>query len=290
MTDKSDGLLKDINEMAFLHKEGTASYKCLSLNSIKGLADKYRISTRQAGTLALENGIVPSRYIKNIGTIGIEGQIKLLQSSVLIVGAGGIGGRVAELLARMGIGKITLIDPDVFDESNLNRQNFSDEETLGELKVEVVGRRLFEINSDVKTVTLGVEGGRQSLGEVMKDGCLVIDALDNIDDRLELEALCKEAGSILVHGAIAGDYLQAMTIYPGDPGLSRFLQPSAGDGKSRGIELETGNPSTTPSIVASIQAHEAVNILAGKPPGLRGRLLYMDLGSFSVDFICLEEE
>lgn len=290
MTGESDVLLRDLNSKAFSRIEGSRSYRCLSLESVKAIARTHGLSTRQLSIIALKSGIVPSRYIKNMGTFGLDGQARLLESSVIIAGAGGIGGRVAELLARMGLGSITLVDPDIFDESNLNRQDFSGESALGKPKVEVVSRCLSDINSDVEVHTMKVEGGRESLGGLLKNGGVVIDALDNIDDRLELEALCKETGSILIHGAIAGDYLQAMTIYPGDSGLSNLMRPSHEDNKSRGIEIETGNPSTTPAAVASIQAHEALSILAGKEAKLRGRLLYMDLDSFSLDFIDFPEE
>ncbi|MBN1290135.1 MAG: HesA/MoeB/ThiF family protein [Actinobacteria bacterium] len=290
MTEKfQEELIAELKKKAVLSRTGSHECLCVSLESIKELARFYETSTARISITALRNEIIPARYSRNIGTIGAEGQANLLDSAVLIVGAGGIGGRAAELLARMGAGRITLVDPDVFDASNLNRQDFASEKTLGKPKAEVVRDKLEEINCDVEAFALRAEGGRDNLREPVKSADLVIDALDNIDDRLELEALCGELGKVMVHGAIAGDYLQATTVFPGDPGLGSFMGPSAGVGKSRGIELETGNPATTPAIVASIQVHEAVGILSGKGAGLRGRLLYMDLDDFTVEFILLSE-
>ncbi|MBN2169560.1 MAG: HesA/MoeB/ThiF family protein [Actinobacteria bacterium] len=282
-------LIAELRKKSFSSRTGSHEFECLSLEAIKDLALIHQTSTARISSIALRNGIIPARYSRNIGTIGAEGQAKLLDSAVVVVGTGGIGGRAAELLARMGVGKITLVDPDVFDQSNLNRQDFSSEGTLGKPKAEVVRDKLADINCDVEAFALLAEGGRDNLREPVESADLVIDALDNIDDRLELEALCKEVGRVMVHGAIAGDYLQATTVFPGDPGLKTFMGTSAGGGKSKGIELETGNPATTPAIAASIQVHEAIGILSGKGARLQGRLLYMDLDDFTVDFILLSE-
>ena len=84
---------------------------------------------------ALKQGVIPCRYLRNIGTIGPDGQIKLLQSTVAVVGAGGLGGTAIELLARQGVGHLIIIDNDRFAEQNLNRQIMSREGNLGEYNV-----------------------------------------------------------------------------------------------------------------------------------------------------------
>ena len=108
----------------------------------------------------LEKGEVPERYLRNIGTIGIEGQLRLLKAKVVIVGAGGLGGNIIELLTRQGIGYLRVIDGDNFAAHNLNRQLLATEGNLGTNKSMAAARRVAEINSDVH-----VEGITQMLDE-----------------------------------------------------------------------------------------------------------------------------
>lgn len=284
-----EDLIAELKKKSLPDPAGGTEVRYLSLEAAEELSNRFNSSTRRINLLALQNNVVPKRYARNIGTIGVEGQARLLNSSVLVVGAGGLGGRAAELLARMGLGRVSLVDPDLFEASNLNRQNFSSETTLGKPKAEVIRDKLMEINSDVKAYALRAEGGRENLVELAEAADLVIDALDSIDDRLELQAICRETGRIMVHGAIAGDYLQVTTVYPGDPGLTSFMSSSGTGAKSRGIETETGNPATTPAVAAAIQVHEAVAILSGKGSRLRGKLLYIDLDDFTLDSILLQE-
>ena len=103
---------------------------------------------------ALEQRIIPERYQRNIGTVGIDGQMRLLRSKVGVVGAGGLGGLAIELLARMGIGSLVVIDSDSFTASNLNRQLLSLEGGLGAGKAETAARRVKEINGAVEILPL----------------------------------------------------------------------------------------------------------------------------------------
>ena len=249
------------------------------------MAGRFGLSTRQVSVFALERGYLPLRYVKNVGTIGLAGQAKLLESRALLVGAGGIGGSAAELLARMGVGVIMIADPDTYDETNLNRQNFACADVLGRSKVDVAAERLLEINCDVDVIRHKIAADRENLPGLLEAADVVIDAIDNIDDRLTLQDACREAGVVMVHGAIAGTALQVTTIYPGDAGLEGVLPAAAGDGKSQGVEVETGNPATTPVLAAVIQVQEAVKVLLGTGTTLRGRMLYLDLEDWSFEFI-----
>jgi molybdopterin/thiamine biosynthesis adenylyltransferase len=268
--------------------EGGVAYRCLALADIHGIARESGRSSRELSALALESGLLPLRYLKNIGTLGLDGQARLLRSMVVVVGAGGIGGQAAELLVRMGIGRLVLIDPDVFDETNLNRQNFACGGVLGMAKVEIVRERLLEINPDVEVTGVRTSAGRENLPGLLEGADVAIDALDSLDDRLLLQEACAGAGVVMVHGAIAGTSLQATTIYPGDRGLAGFAPLAASDGKTRGIEMETGNPATTPAVAAAIQVQEAVQVVLDRGPTLRGRMLYLDLSDWTVDFIELD--
>jgi len=260
-------------------------FRCLSLETQKELARRFDLTPGELSILALENGIVPRKYLKNIGTLGTDGQAALLKSKVLVVGAGGIGGRAAELLARTGVGTIALVDPDVFEESNLNRQGFSTEKSLGLSKVEVVSESLEAINCDVAVESHRLAAVSDNLEGLLNGVDAVIDALDSIDDRLVLQEACRNGNVVMIHGAIAGSFIQATTIFPGDPGLEGLSTPRGKEGKTRGVETETGNPATTPTLAAAIEVQEAIKVITGRGAALRRRLLYLDLDDWTLEFI-----
>lgn len=285
--DDVPGLLEALEGAATNREEGCERYRCVTLDDVCTLAARFGLSTRQVSIFALEHGLLPLRYLKNIGTIGMSGQAKLLSSRAMLVGAGGIGGTAAELLARMGVGTIIIADPDVYDETNLNRQNFCCSSALGLSKVDVAAERLLEINCDVDVIRHRIAAGRHNLPGMLASVDVVIDALDSIDDRLSLQQACGDAGVVMVHGAIAGTALQVTTIYPGEAGLRGMLPPTADEGKTQGIEVETGNPATTPVLAAVIQVQEAVKVLLGTGNTLRGKMLYLDLEDWTFEFIAL---
>ena len=279
-----EDLFRAIDAVARDRDEAGTTLRCLDLGASRQIAREFGVSAREVHVAALERGVVPLRYLKNIGTIGVDGQLKLLGSRVVVVGAGGIGGNAASLLARMGVGTIVLVDADVFDETNLNRQCFATEEALGAPKVETMLGCLVEINRDVEVVDCHLEANRDNLPKLVRGADVVIDALDTLSDRLALENVCRSVGVVMVHGAIAGDCLQVMTVYPGDPGLSSIV-PAGGPGKTRGIEVETGNPATTPALAAAFQVQEAVKVILGRGETLRGRMLYIDTGDWTIELI-----
>jgi molybdopterin/thiamine biosynthesis adenylyltransferase len=222
----------------------------------------------------LSEGKVPERYQRNIGTIGISGQARLLKSKVAVIGVGGLGGTVIELLVRMGIGEIVVIDGDVFSSHNLNRQLLSTEKNLGMFKTAAAIERAGRVNTDVK-ITAVAEMLTEANADTLLEGAeVVVDALDSIKTRLLLCAVCQRKGIPVVHAAIAGFTGQITTIFPQDKGLDQLYKLTAGTEK--GVEVMLGNPAATPAMAASIQAHEVVKILTGIGEPLRGKLLYFD--------------
>ena len=278
-------LIDALRGAAIERMEGGVTYRCVPLEAIREAGHRFGTANREAAALGLDEGLVPLRYIKNMGTIGPEGQARLLRSKVVVIGAGGIGGQAAELLVRMGAGALSLVDPDVFDETNLNRQNFACGDVLGMPKVEVVRDRLLEIDQDVEVTAYRLAADAGNLPDLLEGASVVVDALDNLDDRLVLQEACSDADIVMAHGAIAGTSLQATTIFPGEVGLASFMPLGGGSEKTRGIEVETGNPATTPALAAVIQVQEAVSVILGREPALRGKLLYIDLEDWSVEFI-----
>jgi len=264
------------------------TYDCLSLSDVSDIAGRKGLSTREVSLAALEKGFLPLRYASNIGTIGLDGQAGLLRSRAVVVGAGGIGGQALELLARMGVGTLVVVDPDVFEATNLNRQNFSSSETLGLAKVDVARDRILEINSDVAVERHRTAADPSNLPGLLKNADVVIDALDSIDDRLVLQRACADLKLVMVHGAMAGSALEVTTIFPGDAGISSFAPKPIGNGKTRGIEVITGIPTATPALAAAIQVSEAVKVMLGRVSALRGKMFYMDTDDWTVEFIELD--
>lgn len=222
------------------------------------------------------------RYCRNLSSITYEENLILQKSRVCVVGCGGLGGYVIEMLARLGVLQITAVDGDVFEESNLNRQLFSDEEALGKSKVYAAAERIQKVNSQVQVAPIAEYVYEDNAAEILEGHDLVIDALDQIGSRFVIQSACRELGIPLVHGAIAGWYGQVMSIFPEDEVLEKVYSQHL----SRGMEQNLGNPAFTPALVASMEVSEAVKILIGRGELLRGRLLFLDL--LHHDYVVIE--
>jgi molybdopterin/thiamine biosynthesis adenylyltransferase len=243
---------------------------------------------RNVELTALETGVVPARYLRNVGTIGLAGQIKLLRANVAIVGLGGLGGYVTEALARMGIGRLILIDADVFEQSNLNRQLLCTEGNLGAEKARAASQHVAAVNSAVEPIcrmealTLHnlswLLGGVDSTQREGRPCDVVVDALDSLPTRLVLQEGAQALGIPMVHGSIAGFLGQVTTIFPDDLGL-RALYGSGDQLPEQGLEAELGTPAATPMAVAAWEAQEVVKVLTGQGKPLRDRLLVIDMES-----------
>jgi molybdopterin/thiamine biosynthesis adenylyltransferase len=199
-----------------------------------------------------------------------------LKSTVAVVGAGGLGGTIVELLARQGIGHIIIIDNDRFAEQNLNRQLMSTEKNLGKYKALVAAKRVAQINSAVTVTTFLEKLNKENARKLLKGARVVADALDNLPSRFAVENACRSLKIPLVHGTIAGFCGQLTTIFPEDAGLS-CIYGGSDRYPEQGIEVKIGNPSATPAIVAAWQVQEIVKIITGIGKPLRNTLLLLDM-------------
>jgi molybdopterin/thiamine biosynthesis adenylyltransferase len=191
-----------------------------------------------------------------------------------VIGCGGLGGYIIEELARLGVGHITVVDPDMFEEHNLNRQLFSKVDNLGQPKVAVAAGRIKEVNPAVTIVPVqDAFTGRNGRGLIEKVA-VVADALDSIPRRLELAEVCDKCDIPLVHGSVGGWYGQVTTQFPGEYTLQKIYSRYSGE---RGIEKELGNLSFVVSLIASIEVSEIVKILLGEGSTLRGKMLSLNL-------------
>ncbi len=213
------------------------------------------------------------RYSRSVGTLTVEEIEGLKKASVMIVGSGGLGGIVLELLGRLGVGHISVIDGDIFVESNLNRQILCTTETLGQKKVDAAKARMALVNHQVIVTSIDQWLTANNAYELLKGHDLVIDALDHIDTRFVVQEVCERLDIPLIHGAIGGWYGQVAVIFPKDRLLDKLYKKQG----VRGIEASLGNPSFTPTVVASIQAAEAIKVLIGRGDVLRHQVLRIDL-------------
>jgi molybdopterin/thiamine biosynthesis adenylyltransferase len=231
--------------------------------------------------LALELGIFPLRYIRNMDTVSIPDQIRLLRSRVAMVGLGGLGGTLFEHFLRIGIGHIKVADGDTFETTNLNRQALATTDTLGSPKVDLALGAATRINPSVD-----IETRKEFLTETtlpsFLEGCdLVIDALGGLSHRLALQQAASDAEIPLVTGAIAGWSGYVATVMPRHTGPAHIM------GTHDGVEERLGCPAPAVGLVASLMAGEAVRLLSGSIPPTTGRMLVIDLERLTFDSIVL---
>lgn len=237
-------------------------------------AERFGTTLARVEEAALALGLLPARYQRNRQAISVNDQLKLFRSTVAVIGCGGLGGYVIEELARLGVGTIIAIDPDVFEEHNLNRQLLSSPGTLGRAKVEAAAARVAEINPAVTLLPREEAYAPENGMELLRGAQVIVDALDSIQTRLALAKTCTELGVPMVHGAIGGWYGQVATQFPGDDTVQKLYRRWV---EGKGVEQKLGNPSFTPALVASIEVAEVCKILLGVGEPLHNRKLSVNL-------------
>jgi molybdopterin/thiamine biosynthesis adenylyltransferase len=242
------------------------------------LSEAFKGALHDVYLQAMEMGIYPYRYVRNRDIVSLEEQLKLAHSRVAVIGAGGLGGQVILLLARLGVGHLVVIDRDVFDETNLNRQALCTTASLETPKALQAAASVSAINPAVLVTARQIRLDRKNGGEALAGCHVLVDALDNIPDRLALEALARSLGIPLVHGALAGFQGQVMTIWPEDPGLRQVYDPQiALEESAKHPEAVLGVPSITAALVATLEAMEVLKVLLGRGKPFRNRIAFVDL-------------
>jgi molybdopterin/thiamine biosynthesis adenylyltransferase len=217
-----------------------------------------------------------NRYDRNFNTISSGEQEILVRSHVVVIGLGGLGGGVCEMLARTGVGTLTLVDGDRFDITNLNRQILSREDNIGVLKAQAARERIEEINSSIQVNAFNEFVDETNLHGIIQGADLVVDCLDTIDTRFLVQEIAQKASIPLVSGAIAGVCGQVTVIFPKDLGYE-LIYGKKTEATSRGIETQTGNISYCALFIASLQASECIKVLLKRGDILRNKLLIADL-------------
>ena len=216
-----------------------------------------------------------SRYLL-LPEVGVEGQEKLCTAKVLCIGTGGLGSPLGLYLAAAGVGKLGLIDFDVVDQSNLQRQVLHGESTVGKLKVDSAKSRLADINSDVEVVTYNIRLSSENAMEIFKGYDIIVDGTDNFPTRYLANDAAVLLGKPYIYGCILRFEGQASVFYSKEGPCYRCLYPEPPPPGLVPSCAEGGVLGILPGIVGLIQATEVVKIILGKGDTLVGRLMLFD--------------
>ena len=209
------------------------------------------------------------RYERNIPALTEEECLALKEKRVLLVGCGGLGGHIIDQLARIGVGFLRVVDGDVFEETNLNRQLLSSIPALGTGKAAAAAGHIRRINPDVAVEAIDAFMTEENVRSLVCGCDIVMDALDNIPARRLLAAACAEAGIPYVYGGIAGWVAQAAISMPGDHLIEKLFPED--------VELQDKSVlSFTPALCASMQVALCIKHLTGRPVET-GTVYYFDL-------------
>src|SRR5216117_624855 len=220
-----------------------------------------------------------ARYSRHllIPEVGEEGQLKLLDSKVLLIGAGGLGSPASLYLAAAGVGRIGIVDADVVDESNLQRQIVHSTERLGEAKVDSARRTIEALNPDVQVVPYKERLTSENIERILADGWdVIVDGADNFPTRYLVNDASVWHGIPVVHGSIFRFEGQVTVFKPGDGPCYRCLFPQPPPPELAPSCAEGGVLGVLPGIIGSIQANEALKLLLGIGEPLIGRYLLFD--------------
>ena len=210
-----------------------------------------------------------ARYERNVPALTEAECEALRRKRVLVVGCGGLGGHLIDMLARIGIGAMRVVDGDVFEPSNLNRQLLSEVSTLGLSKAKAAAARVNRVNPEVDVEAVAEEMTEGNVHALLQGCDAVLDGLDNIESRRVLASACAKAGIPYIYGAVNGWVAQAAISMPGDH-LGDILYPKDVVIKNKSVL------SFTPALCASIQVSLCVKLLVGRAVET-GTVCYFDL-------------
>jgi len=219
-----------------------------------------------------------TRYSRHllIPEVGEKGQQKLLDSKVLLMGAGGLGSPAAYYLAAAGVGTLGVIDSDVVDRSNLQRQILHTDDRVGVPKVESARQTLVGLNPDIEVVPYNVRLTAENVVEIFSQYDVVVDGGDNFPTRYLVNDACVHLGIPNIHGSVYRFDGQVTVLSPGDGPCYRCLYPEPPPPELAPSCQEAGVLGVLPGIIGLLQATEALKVLLGIGTNLTGRLLCFD--------------
>jgi molybdopterin/thiamine biosynthesis adenylyltransferase/rhodanese-related sulfurtransferase len=246
--------------------------------SMDGGFNKWKDEGRDWAVPATLDGAQRNRYKRHLllPEVGEEGQMKLLDAKVLLLGAGGLGSPAALYLAAAGVGTIGIVDMDVVDESNLQRQILHNTDRIGDRKVDSAKKTLTLMNPDVNVVTHDVRLGADNIMSIIGDYDIVVDGADNFPSRYLLNDASVKLGIPVVHGSIFRFEGQVTVFDPRNGPTYRDLLPEPPPAEFAPSCAEAGVLGVLPGIIGSLQAIEAIKLILGLGESLSGRLIAFD--------------
>lgn len=207
--------------------------------------------------------------------IGKEGQQRLSQASVFVVGAGGLGAPILLYLVAMGVGRIGFVDDDRVGESNLQRQILYTTEEIGQPKVNRAYNRLATLNPDVRLEPYETRLTAENVSEILKDYDIIVDACDNYATRLLVDEVSQRMHKPYVYGAVEGFQGQVSVFNHNESGSYRDYLGCVDRSVDEGRVINV--PGALPGVIGSIQAMEVLKLIVGCGEPLSGKLLTIDL-------------
>lgn len=214
--------------------------------------------------------------------IGYKGQLRLRNARVCVVGLGGLGSPAALQLAAMGVGFLRLVDQDVVEASNLQRQHLYSINFLGYPKVEIAAQRLLELNPNIRIDPLPLSLNSNNAADIVRGMDVVVDGLDLMTPRYALNRACVKLGVPYIFGAAIMTFGNVSTIIPNKTPCLECFQGNLDDDTLPKCAVVGVFPSVL-SIIASIEVSEAAKIILGKEPHLANKILHCDIGDLRFD-------
>jgi molybdopterin/thiamine biosynthesis adenylyltransferase len=240
--------------------------------------------------LDAEQSVRYSRHLL-IPEIGVQGQLKLLNARVLMIGAGGLGSPAALYLAAAGVGRIGIVDADVVDETNLQRQIIHSLDTVGDSKVGSAKRTIEALNPDVDVVTYDERLTSENVERILSDGWdVIVDGADNFPTRYLVNDASVWHNIPVVHGSIYRFEGQATVFKPQDGPCYRCLFPQPPPPELAPSCAEGGVLGVLPGIIGSLQANEAIKLITDVGEPLIGRLLLFDAQQTTFDEVSVKRD
>lgn len=217
-----------------------------------------------------------SRYSRQVllPEIGSKGQAALAKSSALVIGCGALGTHALSFLVRAGVGKVTVVDRDIVEEANLQRQTLFDENDIGRAKAKVAEQRLREVNSRIVIKGEVLDLSHANIQGVVRGATVVLDATDNMDTRFLVNDACVKLGIPWIYAGAVGTTGMVMPIVSSGPCL-RCVFPSPPQPGELATCDTVGIINTLPGVVASLEVTEAFKIMQGKVPA--NELMFVDV-------------
>lgn len=258
-------------------------FRCIAGQALEGFSHKNGVPLNRIEIIALQNGVMPEKYLRNFNVFSLDEQVRLLKSGAALLGLGGLGGLVLEYLARSGVGRIRAADGDVFEESNFNRQILSAPGNLGQSKADAAAARGASLNPACEIEAWRGFVAADSVAAFVRDRQVVIDALGGLAMRRELAEVAAAAGVPLVTAGVAGQTGWVAVVAPGSVCPASLLAAA----KGQGAEIVLGTPAPAVGTAASIMAGCALDVLRGRRPALWDKMLLFDLADATFETVFL---